>query len=81
MKRVYCSHCSRLIIDVVSESAPSVIRDGDSVYCNVRCFEGVSEKLKPKLNALSIAVGFLGGSKVNDVIRNTISKVNKGKRS
>lgn len=79
MKRVYCSHCGRLIIDVVSESAPSVLRDGDKVYCNVRCFKGVSEKLKPKLNALSMAVGLLGGGKVNNVIRNTIDKVNKGK--
>lgn len=80
MKRVYCSHCGRLIIDVVSESAPSVLRDGDKVYCNVRCFKGESEKLKPKTNALGSAVALLGGSKVNDVIRETINKVNKGKR-
>lgn len=80
MKKVYCSHCSRLIIDMVSESAPSVIRDGSSVYCNVRCFKGESVKLKPKLNALDGVVALLGGSRVNNIIREVIDKVNKGKR-
>lgn len=80
MKKVYCSHCGRLIIDVVSESAPSVLRDGNNVYCNVRCFKGESEKLKPNMSALGSAVALLGGSRVNSVIRETIYKVNKGKR-
>ena len=80
MGKEYCSHCCRLIVEVGSESGPSIIRDGNKVFCNTRCYSGQSEKLKPNLNALSIAVGMLGGSKVNDVIRETINKVNKGKR-
>jgi hypothetical protein len=79
MGREYCSHCSRLIIEIGSESGPSIIRDGVKVYCNTSCYSGQSEKLKPNLNALSIAVGMLGGSRVNTIIRSTIDKVNKGK--
>ena len=81
MGKEHCSHCTEVIIEVASESAPSVIRDGDKVFCNTFCYAGRTPKLKRRtLNPLMVVVGFLGGVKVNDVIKDTINKVNKGKR-
>lgn len=80
MSKQYCSHCSRLIVVEASESGPSVIRDGEYVYCNTLCYVGRTDKVTPKLNVLSIAVGYLGGTKVNSIIRKTVGNVyNKSK--
>lgn len=78
-KREYCSHCHRLIINDVSESGPATIRIDGEIYCNSKCLTKTSEKLKPNRTALGMIVGFLGGSKVDDVFRNTIDRVNKRK--
>ncbi len=81
MSKLCCNHCGDVIIDTPSESGPSVVRDGDNVFCNTFCYAGKKDRVKPKLNPLAVSVGFLGGGRVTDLIRSTINKVNKGKRS
>lgn len=81
MGKEHCSHCTEVIIEVASESAPSVIRDGDKVFCNTFCYAGRTPKLKRRtLSPLAEAVGILGYDKVINVIRDNIDKINKGKR-
>ena len=72
-----CNHCGEVIVDTPSESGPSVIRDGNYVYCNIFCYTGKTKKAKPSINTLARVVSFLGGTKVNRVLKNTINKVNK----
>ncbi len=56
MMKSICAHCKKSITVIDTESATNVIFEGDRMFCSIKCYKGVGERLKRPINVVNVLV-------------------------